>query len=384
MNSYNTKFSLAHQRDISAFLKMKTKDDDPQKVKLPGSQLFEQILLEPKIEVILYVLILTSSLLVALETVSSIPTDIHYYILLAGDIIGSIFVLEFFARWYSQNLSSEHLAQPFTIIDLLVISPVLIKFLPASIAIYIPAALTSSSGLINLRLLRVLRFQRVLADLETFKNFEMGLGLKASEIRPYQLQLARVLVSIFTLLSVSTGLMYTAEHNANPENFPDYFTALYFGLTTLTTVGFGDITPITFQGRLVVCGSILAGVAVVPVQAASLFEALLDYQMERDLTRGALLEKDKMKSEQKELKRLSSITELDASATESGTLPKIVLVGNESNQTCSSCNASPHRVNARFCWNCGKLLSSSEVIGQDNAPTSSESKSSNSSTNSFA
>jgi voltage-gated potassium channel len=64
-------------------------------------------------------------------------------------------------------------------------------------------------------------------------------------------------------------LIYTAEHDANPL-FTDYFTALYFGLTTLTTVGFGDITPVTFQGRIVVMASILAGVIVVPAQAASL------------------------------------------------------------------------------------------------------------------
>ena len=62
---------------------------------------------------------------------------------------------------------------------------------------------------------------------------------------------------------------------ANPD-LPDYFTALYFGLTTLTTVGFGDITPVTFEGRLVVSVSILAGIAIIPVQLSSLAEALLN------------------------------------------------------------------------------------------------------------
>ena len=85
--------------------------------------------------------------------------------------------------------------------------------------------------------------------MNTFSQFEMALGLPPQAIRPYQLQLARVLLSIFTLLSVSSGLIYTCEHDVNPE-IPDYFAALYFGLTTLTTVGFGDITPITAGGRL--------------------------------------------------------------------------------------------------------------------------------------
>ena len=51
--------------------------------------------------------------------------------------------------------------------------------------------------------------------------------------------------------------------------------ALYFGLTTLTTVGFGDITPITVQGRFVVAFSILAGVAVFPYQFSRLAEVQL-------------------------------------------------------------------------------------------------------------
>lgn len=88
------------------------------------------------------------------------------------------------------------------------------------------------------------------------------------------------MLSIYTLLSISTGLIYTAEEGVNPQ-IPDYFTALYFGLTTLTTVGFGDIVPVTFQGRLVVSLSILAGVAIIPVQAASLVEALIDYDKEK-------------------------------------------------------------------------------------------------------
>ena len=53
-------------------------------------------------------------------------------------------------------------------------------------------------------------------------------------------------------------------------------TALYFGLTTLTTVGFGDITPITPLGRTVVSFSILFGITIIPVQLSSLASALIN------------------------------------------------------------------------------------------------------------
>ncbi|CAE7407832.1 mvp [Symbiodinium necroappetens] len=87
-------------------------------------------------------------------------------------------------------------------------------------------------------------------------------------------KVTRVLLSIFTLLYTATGAIYAAEHDVNPQ-FPDFFTALYFGLTTLTTVGFGDITPITAQGRLVVAASILAGVGIIPYQLSKLAEVFM-------------------------------------------------------------------------------------------------------------
>ena len=53
-------------------------------------------------------------------------------------------------------------------------------------------------------------------------------------------------------LSVSSGLIYAAEHTSNPR-INNYFHALYFGLCTLTTVGFGDVYPVTsiVDGKIV-------------------------------------------------------------------------------------------------------------------------------------
>jgi hypothetical protein len=75
--------------------------------------------------------------------------------------------------------------------------------------------------------------------MEHFANFQRALGVtNPTDVKPYKLQLARVILSLSTLLSVAAGLIYTTEHEVNPA-LPDYFTALYFGLTTITTVGFG-------------------------------------------------------------------------------------------------------------------------------------------------
>ena len=70
------------------------------------------------------------------------------------------------------------------------------------------------------------------------------------------------------------GLIYAAESGSNTQ-ITDFFDALYFGLTTLTTVGFGDITPVTPVGRLIVSASTVVGIALVPLQLTGLAETLL-------------------------------------------------------------------------------------------------------------
>lgn len=293
---------------------------------LPGGPWLERMLKEPWIEVCGSMLVLLSSLLAAVGTLSLNP----FWQVICEDvqnIIVSVFAMEFVARWYSiwpKKKFWGYLTQPLVLVDVVVvILPLLLPILSGT-----PF---SQSGLVNLRLLRILRLQRVLQNMDTFKSFTGALGLPGvTSVQPYQLQLARVVLSIFTLLSVSTGLIYAAEHRVNPD-MDNYFTALYFGLTTLTTVGFGDITPVTFQGKLVVCGSILAGVAVIPAQAAALAEALLN-------------------SQQKEQQQPSRSGTLDVN----GNVPPSSVV--DAITPCPSCGATFHWNSANFCWSCGTKL----------------------------
>ena len=177
-----------------------------------------------------------------------------------------IFAIEFFLRWWSAGqFRLRYLTRPLAAIDaVVVILPLILSgllpiydlgamagFYPAPVlpAWVVTLSSTSSSALLNLRLLRILKFQRVLTDEKTYMKFEMAMGMRSSDVRPYQLQLARVVISIFTLASVSTGLIYAAEHEVNPA-IPDYFTALYFGLTTLTT---GEFFWLSFCGLIGSC-----------------------------------------------------------------------------------------------------------------------------------
>lgn len=210
---------------------------------ITDQKILAAVLREPMIEVFSVVLVVVSSLLVAFSTVNSIDLKTIANIIRAENVIACIFAFEFFTRWYSQFTWKgivNYLLQPLVVVDLVVVILPLIPLLvpPVSAGAYdmLPSWLFSSAGLVNLRLLRVLRLQRVLTNMDTFADFQMALGIPRTEVKPYKLELARVVLSLFTLLSISTGLIYSTEHTANPD-IPSYFDALYFTLTTLTTVG---------------------------------------------------------------------------------------------------------------------------------------------------
>ena len=218
---------------------MNNVEEEEEDLRSEFDQMLSRLNEDPWIEISSGVLVLLSSLLVAVGTLPFLSEDKLLLINGVQDAITIIFSIEFMARWvaYSsmkkkKTLDISYLWQPMSLVDV--------------VSVWVPLLILTSnrtlSALVNLRLLRILKLQRVLEDTTTFNNFIQTLGfdnkrhrsIGGKSVRPYQLQLSRVLLSIFTLLSVSTGFIYSAEHEINPQ-FPDYFTALYFGLTTLTT-----------------------------------------------------------------------------------------------------------------------------------------------------
>jgi hypothetical protein len=417
--SDNESESAIESESINVFQNEIDKDDRSIQLLKQNMRAF---LREPVVEVVDCALVLLSSLLVAVSTLPDLAPALQAPIQYAENTIGSVFAVEFLVRWYSVNESISadgstnndkkgllsdgsntnkkgllYFAQPSVLVDIVaVILPLLFATQPSSFwadSTFVPNWLTSSSGLINLRLLRILRLQRVLQDMDTFTKFEVALGISDSNVKAWQLQLARTVLSIFTLLSVSTGLIYTAEHNVNP-NIPDYFTALYFGLTTLTTVGFGDIVPVSWEGRLVVSGSILAGVAVIPAQAAVLVEALLARQEERQAAiqssqAQASATNTSETDDEDDVAVVGSYAGDTATTSASDPIRQEVAaqaakrrhtlvhgsntnnnddIVNDDNSAssgrmvletefaCPSCGASMHWSSAKFCWSCGERI----------------------------
>ena len=114
------------------------------------------------------------------------------------------------------------------------------------------------------RMLRVLRFQRI------FKSKDTMFG----KISDSQLVIIRIVMTVFTIVLISSGLIWTVENKINPGQFSNIWETMYFVVVTLATVGYGDITPISAWGKAVTVLMILSGIALIPWQLGKLIKIL--------------------------------------------------------------------------------------------------------------
>ncbi len=161
-------------------------------------------------------------------------------------IIVLFFIIEYAARLYGSQNRIRQLFDVYSIIDLVAILP--------TIAIVIfPYNLNFIKLFRIIRVLRIFRFLRFTAD----PDFFFG------SITRQVLRVVKLFLIIFIIFFISSGLFYYLEYNTNElvHNFGDAF---YFTVVTLTTTGFGDITPVTEGGRWVTVLMIVAGIITIP------------------------------------------------------------------------------------------------------------------------
>ena len=198
----------------------------------------------------IFILILIGLNVVALvlETVTSIREAAHDWFRWIEIVSVMIFTIEYllrlwscvekpeYAKWFGGR--ARYARTPFAIIDLLAILP-----------FYLPA-----TGL-DLRVVRVVRLFRVfrVAKLARYSNALQVIGRVAKAKRE---ELLVVLSAAVLLLLISSTLIYFAEHVGQPEAFSSIPAAMWWGVCTLTTVGYGDVYPATGLGK--VLGSLIA------------------------------------------------------------------------------------------------------------------------------
>ncbi len=204
----------------------------------------------------LSMLIVVNLIAVCLETIDSLFLE-YKTIFVAVELVSVfIFSIEYVLRiWsrpsapdeYGKTATSKRLGYIFSftgIIDLLAILPSILPLL---------------LGGVDLRWLRILRLMRLLK----FSHYSSALEDLFSAVQHEWRSFAATLYLLILAILISSSLIYVFEQNVQPEHFGSIPDAMWWTVVTLTTVGYGDIVPMTVAGKLVATLTALMGVCVV-------------------------------------------------------------------------------------------------------------------------
>ena len=199
-------------------------------------------------DLLLIVSILLSVFVVCLDSVS-------YYNEKFGALLYSLewfftilFTVEYFLRIYSIGKPIKYIFSFFGIIDLL-------SIIPTYISIFVPG----SQYLSVIRILRVLRIFRILKLILYVGEANLLMKAIASSRR----KIVVFLFSLFTMVTIIGAIMYLIEGEAN--GFTSIPRSIYWAIVTITTVGYGDISPQTEIGQLFASIAMILGYATIAV-----------------------------------------------------------------------------------------------------------------------
>jgi len=209
-------------------------------------------------------LIAASVLVVMLESVDSLRAEHERLFRVAEWSFTLIFTVEYLTRLAVVRDPWRYARSFFGVIDLL-------SFLPT----YLELVVADTHYLMILRVLRMLRMFRVLKMAHHIGEA----GVLINALRASRAKIAVFLFSVIAFVCVEGTVMYLLEHNANPgfRNIPQ---SIYWAIVTLTTVGYGDVAPITVAGKLMACVIMLTGFAIIAVPTG-----VVTAELGREITR---------------------------------------------------------------------------------------------------
>ena len=190
----------------------------------------------------LIALIVLSVLVVMADSIQSLHSRFSGVFSILEWCFTLFFTLEYMARLVCSPQPLRYATSFFGVVDM-------VSVLPTYLALFFPEV----HALIDVRVLRLLRVFRVLKLAAYVTEYQILLGALAASRRKILVFLSAVLMVVVVLGTV----MYVVEGPAN--GFVNIPTSVYWAITTMTTVGFGDITPKTDLGRLISSAMMLLG-----------------------------------------------------------------------------------------------------------------------------
>ena len=201
-------------------------------------------------DVFLLITIAASVGVVMLESVAAIQSSHESTLRILEWVFTILFTIEYTLRIAVVRNKRRYIFSFFGIVDLLSIIPT-----------YLELFVAGSGHFIIIRILRMLRMFRILKMVNHIGDANILLNaLKAS--RP---KIAVFIFSLFAVVSILGTLMYIVEGRVEDSGFTSIPQSIYWGFVTITTVGYGDVVPVTVLGKLVASVIMVTGFAIIAV-----------------------------------------------------------------------------------------------------------------------
>lgn len=192
--------------------------------------------------------ILLSVVVVMLESVSSIRAQYGHELYVIEWVFTILFSIEYILRLIAVRTPVRYMGSFFGVVDLLAV-------LPTYISLFIPG----SQYLLTIRILRLLRIFRVLK----LTHYLTEAGVITSALRASRRKISVFLLGVLTLATIVGTLIYVVE--GEERGFTDIPTGIYWAIVTLTTVGYGDLSPQTPAGKFLASIVMIMGYGIIAV-----------------------------------------------------------------------------------------------------------------------
>ncbi|MBO5585135.1 MAG: ion transporter [Bacteroidaceae bacterium] len=214
-------------------------------------------------DIVVMVAIIISLLVAFVETQPAVVGRFKDVLTVLEYVLTIFFTLEYILRIYCSSRPRNYIFSFFGIIDLLATLPLYLSFIPC---------LSSARYLFILRVFRLTRIFRVL---KLFAFINEGYLLMQS----IRLSLRKILVYflfVIILVIILGTLMFMVEGGQPGTQFTDLGASIYWAIVTLTTVGYGDITPVTLVGRFLSGIVMILGYTIIAVPTGIVSATMID------------------------------------------------------------------------------------------------------------
>ncbi|WP_304608559.1 ion transporter [Inquilinus sp. Marseille-Q2685] len=213
-----------------------------------------------RVELGLHALILYSALSMGVETLPHLPGWAQTALSVSEAAVVAVFTLEYLLRLATAPAPGAYARSFFGIVDLLAIAPFYLGL------VFIGFGLDLRAG----RALRVLRLVRLLK----LARYTSAVDRLIAAWRAVKEEVVVFGMAAIIVLYVCALVIWQFEHDAQPEAFGSVFDAMWWAAVTLTTVGYGDVTPVTAVGRIFTVLMLFVALGIIAIPTGLVASAL--------------------------------------------------------------------------------------------------------------